>query len=210
MAARHDARDNRVLGRSSRLAESSLSDLKQAHPTLQPNTTIYISDAEEPDLAWDVAQGALFQMAYRDDTLRTLYWGWGEVITKGVLERGPVVVMKYHNFHLSDVTREFMAASEPAVAYFKPKDHFLDVHPDTATVGQQYRVAISTLAKADVTLHYTLDGGPVHAFTAHLDDRGEAAFDILPATSKGLYKFVGFQIAGTPEWYQAATSIRIY
>src|SRR5262249_44324399 len=58
VAARHDAADNRVLGRSSRIAENSLSDLMQAYPTLQPNTTIYISDAEEPDLAWDISQGA--------------------------------------------------------------------------------------------------------------------------------------------------------
>ena len=61
VAARNDGRDNRVLGLSSRLAENSMNDLKDAHPTLQPNTTIYISDAEEPSLSWDTSQGALFK-----------------------------------------------------------------------------------------------------------------------------------------------------
>src|SRR5262249_33886841 len=149
--------------------ENSLKDLKSAHPTLRSNTTIYISDAENQDLSWDTAQGGLFRMAYNDDTLQALYWGWGEVISKPVVDRGPVVVMKYHDFHLTDITQEFLSTSEPAVAYVAPRENKLEVLPAEATVGQRYSLAIIALGKADITLHYTLDGGPVHAFTARLD-----------------------------------------
>lgn len=209
MGARNDARDNLVLGRSSRLAFNSLNDLKRAHPTLQPNTTIYFSDAEEPDLSWDTAQGELFKMAYGDDSIHALYWGWGEVITKGVLERGPAVVMKYHDFHLTDVTQKFLAASEPPVSYHAPKDHKLEITPAAAMRGQKYRISITGLPNADVTFHYTLDGGPVHAFSAHLDASQQVSFDVSETTAKGLYKFVGFHAAGSPDWEQAAAAIRI-
>src|SRR5207245_3819556 len=94
VAARNDARDNRTLGWSSRLAFNSLTDLKARHPALEPNTTIYFSDAGEPDLAWDTSQGQLFKMAYNDETIHSIYWAWREVSTKCVLERGPLVVMK--------------------------------------------------------------------------------------------------------------------
>jgi hypothetical protein len=210
VGARRDARENRVLGWSSRLAENSMNDLKNAHPTLRPNTTIYISDAENQDLSWDTAQGGLFKMAYNDDTLQALYWGWGEVISKPIVDRGPVVVMKYHDFHLTDITQEFLSASEAAVAYVPRQENKLQVLPAEATAGQKYSLAISTLGNVEVTLHYTLDGGPVHAFTAHLDNQGQASFEISPSTPKGLYKFVGFNKSGSTEWIQAASAIRIY
>jgi hypothetical protein len=117
--------------------------------------------------------------------------------------------MKYHDFHLTDVTQEFFASSEPPVTYVPPRENRLDVTPPTATVGQKYRLAVSGLRNAEVTVHYTLDGGPVRAFKAHLDDHGEVTFEISPSTQKGLYKFVGFSRAGINEWFQATSSIRI-
>src|SRR6185369_13580843 len=104
VSVRADARDNRMLGRSSTLALNSLQDFQTAHPQLSSNTTIYISNAEEPDLNWDTSEGALFKLAYRDDTVNTLYWSWGQVITSAALAQGPVIVMKYGNSHLSDIT----------------------------------------------------------------------------------------------------------
>ena len=208
-ASRNDARDNRFLGWSSRLAFNSMNDLKAAHPVLQPNTTIYISDAGEPDLSWDTSQGAVFNMAYGDDTIHTLFWGWGEVITKGVVERGPVVVMKYGQFHLTDVTQPFLAASEPPVSYHAPMGHELAISPGSAAAGQKYQLSITGLPNTDVTVHYTLDGGPVHAFAAHLDENHQVRFDVSGSTEKGLYKFVGFRPAGTEDWEQAAASVRI-
>ncbi|HYR43153.1 MAG TPA: glycosyltransferase family 39 protein [Terriglobia bacterium] len=209
VAARNDARDNRTLGLSSRLAFNSLTDLKAQHPTLQPDTTIYFSDAGEPDLAWDLSQGQLFKMAYNDDTIRTLYWGWGEVITKGVLQRGPLIVMKYDQFHVRDVTNDFLAASAPPVGYQHRPEYKLDITPAVAQPGEKYSLSIAGLGNGDVTLHYTLNGKPVQAFTAHLDDRSQASFEISDRTEKGVYKFVGFQKPGSADWIQAAASIRI-
>jgi hypothetical protein len=209
LAARNDARDNRTLGWSSRLAFNSLADLKAQHPSLQPNTTIYFSDADEPDLSWDTSQGQLFKMAYNDETIRTRYWGWGEVVTKDALERGPVIVMKVSQFHFKDVTQEFIASSEPPVGYHASEEYRFAVAPAAAKAGDKYSLSLAPLANSDVMLHYTLNGGPVHAFAAHLDDRSRASFDISEHTEKGLYKFVGFRKPGTDDWFQLAGSIRI-
>ncbi len=209
MAVRNDSRDNRSLGWSSRLAQNSIEDLQRQHPWLQPNTTIYLSDAEEPDLSWDTSQGELFRMAYADESIQSLYWGWGEVITKGIVERGPVVVMKYSKFHLFDVTQEFLAASVPPVAYHAIPKYQLEIQPAMAAAGQRYWLSIKPLGNEDVSLHYTLNGGPVQAFETHLNGEGRSEFDVSSTTEKGLYKFVGFRINGSEEWIQAAGSIRI-
>jgi hypothetical protein len=208
-ASRNDARDNRTLGGSSLIAFNSVADMKAEHPALQPNTTVYFSDSKEPDLAWDTSQGKLLRMAYNDETIQALYWGWGEVITKGVLDRGPVIVLKYAPPHFKDVTREFLAASEPPVNYLGAAPYRLAVSPEAVKAGGKYRFSISALKNSDVTVHYTLNGNPVRAFTAHLDDQGQASFDVTEGTEKGIYKFVGFRKTGTEEWFQLAGSIRI-
>ena len=209
IAARNDAQDNRMLGWSSRLASNSLSALKAKYPVLPSNTTIYFSNAAEPGLSWDTSDGELFKIAYGDESIRTLYWDWGVVITKELLERGPLIVMEYDQFHFTDVTEEFLAASEPPVGYQVRPDYRLAITPAAAESGEKYRLSIAGLENSDVTLHYTVDGSPVRAITAHFDDHHQASFETSDETGKGLYKFVGFRKAGTEDWIQAAASIRI-
>jgi hypothetical protein len=209
VTVRADARDNRMLGRSSTLAVNSLHDLQAAHPQLSSNTTIYISNAEEPDLNWDTSQGALFKLGYRDETINTLYWSWGEVITSAALARGPVIVMKYSNSHLTDVTNDFLAASEPPVNYRSVTENQLAVDPALVTAGQTYRLKLRGIANTEANIRYTVNGSPIRVFSAHLDGNGEAKFNISETSEKGVYYFVGFQLAGNPEWIQAAGTIRI-
>jgi hypothetical protein len=206
-SVRADARENRMLGRSSTLASNSLNDLRAAYPRLSGNTTIYISNAEEPDLNWDTSQGALFKLAYGDETIETLYWSWGEVISRGTIERGPVVVMKYHDAHLSDVTKDFLADSESPVAYRSVVRNQLAINPSAVSAGQAYRLRIEGITDTEVKIHYTLNGSPVRVFAAHLDHNGEAKFDVSQGSERGLYHFVGFQVVGTPDWIQAAGTI---
>jgi hypothetical protein len=208
-AAHDDAAANAVLGRSSKLAFNILTDLQKAHPTLDPNTTIYFSDAEYPDVSWDTAQGELFRMAYNEDTLHALYWGWGEVLTKGVIERGPVVVLKYHDFHVTDITRDFLAASEPPESYRAPAAHKIEITPPAATSGQAYQIFIAGLPNMEVTFHYSRDGGPVQAFKARLDESQRVSFQVSDTTPKGVYKIVGFRPTAWDHFEEAAASIRI-
>jgi hypothetical protein len=207
--ARDYATGNAVLGRSSKLALNTLNDLRAAYPTLQPNTTLYFSDAEDPDLSSDTSQGELFKLAYGDDSLQSLYWGWGEVITKGVLDRGPVVVLKYHDFHVSDITLEFLAGSEPPVSYFAPPLHEVKILEDSTAPGRKYQILISGVSNVVVVLHYSRDGGPVQAFSADLDQNQQTIFYATDETPKGLYKIVGFRAAGWDHFEQAAASFRI-
>ena len=160
-------------------------------------------------LSWDTSDGELFKIAYGDESIRTLYWDWGVVITKELLERGPLIVMKYDQFHFTDVTKEFLAASVQPVNYQPRTDYKLTITPAGGKRGEEYWVSIPGLENADVTLHYTVDGSPVRALTTHFDDHHQASFDVSDQTHKGLYKFVGFRKAGTEDWIQAAASIRI-
>ena len=209
VSVRTDARDNRMLGRSSNLALNSLHDLQAAHPHLSPNTTIYISNAEEPDLNWDTSEGTLFKLAYGDDTIDTLYWSWGEVITSAAMARGPVIVMKYSDSHLTDITNDFLAASEPPVNYRSVTQNQLALEPQVVTAGQTYRLKLHGIANTEANIRYTVNGSPIRVFAVHLDHNGEAKFNISEASEKGVYYFVGFQVAGTPEWVQAAGTIRV-
>jgi hypothetical protein len=209
VSVRRDARNNRMLGRSSTLALNSLRDLQEAHPSLTPNTTIYISNAEEPDLNWDTSQGTLFKLAYGDETIDTKYWSWGEVITSTAIERGPLIVMKYGNSHLTDITDDFLAASEPPVNYRSVAENQLALDPPVVTAGQTYRLKLRGIENTEASIRYTVNGSPVRVFSVHLDENGEAKFRISEASEKGLYHFVGFQVAGTPEWVQAAGTIRV-
>jgi len=118
-------------------------------------------------------------------------------------------VMKYDQFHFTDVTIEFLAASEPPVGYQVWPDYRLAITPAAAELGEKYWLSIAGLENSDVTLHYTVDGSPVRAITAHFDDHHQASFETSDETGKGLYKFVGFRKAGTEDWIQAAASIRI-
>lgn len=209
VSVRHDQNGNRILGLSSRDAENSLTDLRKSHPTLAPNTTIYITDAEEPDLSWDLAQAGLFQMHFNDESIQAEYWSWGAVITKAMMDRGPLIVMKYHQFHLSDVTRPFLAASATPVDYAVNDKHRLSVSPAKLTTGQSYRLSISGVANADVTIHYTLNGDPVQSFATYLDDNHEASFNVSPQTEKGLYRFAGFRLP-SGEWIRADSTVQVY
>jgi hypothetical protein len=209
VSVRADARDNRMLGRSSTLALNSLHDLQTAHPQLTSNTTIYISNAAEPDLNWDTSQGALFKLAYRDESIDTLYWSWGEVITSAALARGPVIVMKYSDSHLTDITNEFLAASEPPVNYRSVAENQLALEPAVVTTGQTYRLRLHGIENTEANIRYTVNGSPIRVFAAHFDENGEAKFNISETSEKGVYYFVGFQLAGNPVWIQAAGTIRI-
>jgi hypothetical protein len=117
--------------------------------------------------------------------------------------------MKYRQSHLSDITEEFLAASEPAVSYATPNQYKLEVQPAAATAGQTFQLSVTGLTDTEVAFHYARDGGPVQLFVAHLDNNHQASFNVSQATQKGLYRFVGFRMPGTSDWIQAAGTIQI-
>jgi hypothetical protein len=117
--------------------------------------------------------------------------------------------MKYGNSHLTDITDDFLAASEPPVNYRSVAENQLALDPPFVTAGQTYRLKLRGIENTEASIRYTVNGSPVRVFSVHLDENGEAKFRISEASEKGLYHFVGFQVAGTPEWVQAAGTIRV-
>jgi hypothetical protein len=71
--SRSEARNNFLLGRSSRIAESSLHDIRNLFPSISPGTRFWIQDESEPDLNFHQADGGLFRVAYGDNSLQFAY-----------------------------------------------------------------------------------------------------------------------------------------
>ena len=80
---------------------------------------------------------------------------------------------------------------------------------EETAAGQAYRLQIRGISNTEVNIHYTVNGEPVRVFAVHLDQHGETSLNVSGTSKKGLYRFVGYQIAGTPEWVQAAGTIRV-
>jgi hypothetical protein len=71
--SRSEARNNFLLGRSSRIAETSLRDIRNLFPSISPGTRFWIQDESEPDLNFHQAEGGLFRVAYGDSSLQFAY-----------------------------------------------------------------------------------------------------------------------------------------
>ncbi len=72
-SARSEARNNFLLGSSSRLAEASLADFRAISAKIPRPAVIFIDDDAKPDLAFHHAGGALFKLAFDDDSLQFRY-----------------------------------------------------------------------------------------------------------------------------------------
>lgn len=71
--SRSEARNNFLLGQSSRLAQTSLQDMRSLYPSIAPGTRFLIRSEDRPDLDFCQAGGGLFRTAYRDDSLQFSY-----------------------------------------------------------------------------------------------------------------------------------------
>ena len=74
------------------------------HPSLPKGATLVIFDEENPYLYLDQARGALYAMAYNDDSLTTQYSSSGISIPKEDLNNGKVFVFKSSGRRMTDIT----------------------------------------------------------------------------------------------------------
>jgi hypothetical protein len=99
-SSRSDALNNVLLGRSSRIAEESLRDMQALYPTIPSGTTVFIDDDAQPDLWFHQAQGGLFRLAYRDDSLQFKYSSLKELPAAEPTASPKPIVLVYREGHL--------------------------------------------------------------------------------------------------------------
>ena len=203
-----EARQNGILGGSSQIARNSIDDLKGLFPRLKSHTTLYVLNDDAPDLWWHQASGGLFRLHYGDEPFRVSYSGKGELILPDAEPN--LIVLRYENGHLRDVTGPFH--SQPLefdryVAHYGKGSAVIIIEPQEVGVGDVYVLRIDKLADTDINIHYVLNGGPVESFTTHLNSRGSAEFHVSSHTRKGLYRFVGFNLPQSSESVRSNATI---
>src|SRR5262249_34212289 len=99
--ARSEARNNLLLGQSSRIAEASLQDMRQLFPDLGPGTNFLIIDDAQADLNFHHADGGLFRLAYRNNSLHFEYSSSTAFSAQTSPKSPDRVELIYSNGHLS-------------------------------------------------------------------------------------------------------------
>jgi len=99
-SSRSDAINNPLLAHSSRIAETSLQDLRRLYPTIPSGTVVFIDDGAQPDLPFHHAQGGLFKLAFRDESLQFKYSSQKEFPPENPLQSDRIVRLMYTEGHL--------------------------------------------------------------------------------------------------------------
>jgi len=87
----------------------------------------------------------------------------------------------------------------------------LNLSKTEVTAGRDnYVLSIEGLNNVPVRIVYTVNDGPLQAFTALLDAGGKVTFDVSGSTSKGSYRFLAFSIAGRNEWIKTDEALTVH
>ena len=205
----NDIRENYLLGGSAGVAAASLKDLKRLYPTLPPDVTLFFEDREQP-LVWEHSSGGLLKMAYNTKDVSALYASRGDALGADERTLEKTIMLRYRNKGLVDETAE-MRANPLAyvIRYLEPGNNALTLSKTEVRAGESYTLSVSGVQKLEVRIAYTIDDGRLETFTANLDEKGQAKFDVSPSTKKGLYRFLGFNISGQSEWIRSDATISV-
>jgi len=194
--------DHFLLGGSAQNAQTGMNDMLGLFPILQKDTALFIFDEEEPSLYWEHAHGMLYQMAYGDKTIKTIYSSEGIPISPDDLNSGKAIVLKWTGGHLIDIT-----------SFVKQRPELLLPHPP----DQRYHLMLSksgvmTIPELhDVTLNVlrAYNGIIEEPFQVKLDAHGQTDFKLESNAKPGIYTFIAVQHVGEPSWVTVSGSIPV-
>jgi hypothetical protein len=101
---RSEARNNFLLGRSSRIAEASLQDMRRLYPSVASGTKFLIISDGQSDLNFHHADGGLFRLSYGDNSLRFEYTNLNDLSKGSTAELSDRVKLIYKDGHLHSWT----------------------------------------------------------------------------------------------------------
>lgn len=96
------------VGEASDIARNSLDTVKRAYPTLPSDSVIYLLPTQVKGVtAWYFQQGALFNLFYRDRSLRMRFADQGASLPADFAYRSDIFIFRLHAGRLWDATREY-------------------------------------------------------------------------------------------------------
>jgi hypothetical protein len=208
-AANQLAMKHRVLGRSAMNAENSIRDLQRLYPTIPKNTLIVILNEEEPVVAWDQADGRLFQMAYSDPSMAVTYTGDNFHLPLERYARENMLVLRWTNRHLEDFTSIVRQRPDVLTSHLPNVLYRFELSRGLVRAGETYAMRVPELANQIVTILYAFDGVVKEPFTVKLDALGEAKFDVNGETPPGTYMFAALRREGETGWVTVSKSITV-
>jgi hypothetical protein len=204
-AIQAEIRTNPLLGAAATLAENTLNDLKRHYPVLPPAVTLYFADGGQ-SLAWVHDFGGLIDMAYGTDGFSALYESQVDSLFPDTQN---VLVFDVENGRLIDRTATFRTLP---VRYMKlaESDLKLELSATKVIAGRdKYTLSIRRVKDTAVQIAYTFNNGPLEVFTVRFDADGRATLDVSKGTGKGVYRFWGFKIQGSPSWFRSEHTLTV-
>ena len=199
IAANDVAKVHSLLGGSAEVAWNGLQDIKALYPSLKPDTTLLIFDEEDTSYYWETAHGMLFQMAYDDVSIRTLFASDGILPSIEAVNSGKALALKVSGGHLSDITSFVKQRPE----LLQPHGVGLHYHLEVLKPGV---IRIPELKDVTVNVMWAANGLVEEPFAMAVDSAGQAS---IPTAKPATYTFVAIQRIGDPNWVTVSGTIRV-
>ncbi len=212
-AAKRVADSHYLLGGSAKSAENGMNDMLALYPKIPKGTTLVIFDEEAPSIPWNQAFGMIYQMAYRDESIRTEYSSGGIGTTVNDLNSGRALAFKLAGGHLIEITR-FVTQRPDLLLPHQPGVHYrLELSKSVVRAsGDSYVINIPELFETnDVTLNVlrAFNGIVEAPYQLKLDHQGRAEIPVGSDTKPGTYTFVALQRPGESGWVTVSGSIQV-
>ena len=209
---------NTALGYGGRIAERSARDMKAARPAVPSGATFYIVNKEEPNLWRYYGLGSLMQLVYGDSSIGVFYSSLGHTVSEDLLAGNNLVVMRYRDGGLEDITAAFKQ-NPAAYVSFETEDDFryvtsdrlhFELDPTRVVAGRDsYTIRIRGAESEDVELQYRFEEGPLAYITVHLNPEGETSFFVSSETKRGKYRFVGMRTRPDAPWIRIDGTVQV-
>jgi hypothetical protein len=159
-----------------------MQDVLALYPSLPKGSTLVIFDEENPILHLDEAQGVLYQMAYQDDSLVTMYFSNGISVSNDDLKTGKTFVFKCSGGHLTDITSIVKQRPELLLPH-DPNEHYrLELSKsEVRSSGDTYVMRVSEVKDSQGRMFNVLRRTTASSripFQVTLDDRGQFEFKL--------------------------------
>jgi hypothetical protein len=105
------------------------------------------------------------------------------------------------------ILRQVPVIQQEEPVYVKSDENTLSLSAREVTRGHGYGLTISGAAMRPAMIHYRLNDGPIKKFAVRLDSNSHIEFHVDLGTPVGVYRFVGFQVAGHVEWAAADATL---
>jgi hypothetical protein len=208
VAARHS-----LLGGSAESARNGLNDILALYPRIPNGTTLVIFDEENPSIPWNQAFGMIYQMAYRDESVRTEYSSGGIGTSVNDLNSGRALAFKSAGGHLTEITRFVVQRPDLLLPHHPDLHYHLELSKSVVRAsGDSYVISIPELFETnDVTLNVlrAYNGIVEDPFPLKLDHQGRVEIPVGSGTKPGTYTFVALQRPGESGWVTVSGSIQV-